>query len=83
MTKMGRIAPSALVGGWRKRRNDVPVPEEPPPEIGPSDLLKDAKFKRSYVQAPGPLAKEPWLLELYGPAQPVKKCGSPALNTNS
>ena len=45
----------------------------PPIQIGPSDLLKDAKFKRPYVQALGPLAKEPWLMELDGPAQPVEK----------
>ena len=50
------------------------APGTPPPvEIGPVDLLKDAKFKRLYVQALGPLAKEPWLMELDGPAQPVKK----------
>jgi len=45
----------------------------PPTQIGPSDLLKDAKFQRAYVQALGPLAKEPWLMELDGPAQPVEK----------
>jgi len=45
----------------------------PPMQIGPSDLSKDAKFKRPYVQALGSLAKEPWLVELDGPAQPVEK----------
>jgi hypothetical protein len=44
----------------------------PPVQIGPGVLLKDAKFKRPYVQALGPLAKEPWLMELDGPAQPVE-----------
>jgi hypothetical protein len=37
------------------------------------DLLKDAKFRRPYAQALGPLAKEPWLMALDGPAQPVEK----------
>jgi hypothetical protein len=46
---------------------------KPPVEIGPSDLLRDAKFRRSYVQALGSLAKEPWLMQLDGPAQPVRK----------
>jgi hypothetical protein len=45
----------------------------PPVEIGPPDLLKDAKFKKPYVQALGPLAKEPWLMQLDGPAPPIKK----------
>jgi hypothetical protein len=45
----------------------------PSTQIFPGALLKDAKFKRSYVQALGPLAKEPWLMELDGPAQPVEK----------
>jgi hypothetical protein len=37
------------------------------------EMLKDAKFKKPYVQALGPLATEPWLMELDGPAQPVEK----------
>jgi hypothetical protein len=53
-------------------RNMVPG-TAPPAQIGPSDLLRDAKFKRPYVQALGPLAKEPWLMALDGPAQPVEK----------
>ena len=44
-----------------------------PVQIGPPDLLKEAKFKRPYVQALGPLAREPWLMQLDGPAPPVKK----------
>jgi hypothetical protein len=52
-------------------RNMVPG-TKPPAEVGPSDLLKDAKFRRAYLQALGPLAKEPWLTQLDGPAQPVK-----------
>ena len=57
----------AAVEGGPKVMAAVPV------EIGASDLPRDAKFKRPYVQALGPLAREPWLMELDGPAQPVKK----------
>lgn len=46
---------------------------KPPQEIYPGSLLKDASFKRPYLQALGPLAKEPWLTELDGPAQPVRR----------
>ena len=53
-------------------RNVVPGTKVPV-EIGPSDLLRDVKFRRPYVQALGSLAREPWLMELDGPAQPVKK----------
>jgi len=45
---------------------------KPPEEIYPGVLLKDAKFKRPYLQALGPLASEPWLTELDGPAQAVR-----------
>jgi len=38
----------------------------------PPGLLRDARFKRAYVQALGPLAKEDWLARLDGPAQPVE-----------
>jgi len=53
-------------------RNAVPGAARPI-QIGPPELLKDARFKRPYVQALGPLAREPWLMELDGPAQPVEK----------
>jgi hypothetical protein len=50
------------------------APGTPPPvEVGPPDLLKDAKFKGPYVRALGPLASEPWLMKLDGPAPPIKK----------
>lgn len=42
-------------------------------EMMPSALLNDARFKRAYVLALGPLAREPWLIDLDGPAQPVEK----------
>ena len=53
-------------------RNAVPG-AKPPVEIYPGVLLRDAKFKRPYVQALGPLASEPWLMQMDGPAQEVKK----------
>ena len=37
----------------------------------PSELLKDASFKRAYTQSLGALAREPWLARLDGPAQAV------------
>lgn len=46
---------------------------KPAQEIYPGVLLKDARFKRPYLQALGRLASEPWLTELDGPAQEVKK----------
>ena len=74
--KVMAAVPAALKGK-RVRHCDpnrsVASGTKPPAEIGPSDLLKDAKFRRSYMQALGPLAKEPWLMTLDGPAQPVKK----------
>lgn len=53
-------------------RNAVPG-AKPPEEIYPGVLLKDARFKRPYVQALGPLASEPWLMRMDGPADAVKK----------
>jgi len=43
-----------------------------PAQVMPDILLRDAKFKRAYGQALGPLAKEHWLMVLDGPAQPVE-----------
>ena len=74
--KVMAAVPAALKGKRVRHcdpnRNVAPG-TKPPVEIGPSDLLRDAKFKRPYMQALGPLAKEPWLMELDGPAQPVRK----------
>ena len=45
----------------------------------PVDLLKDARFKAAYTKALGPLAKEPWLTNLTGPAsenRPLTVAGS-------
>lgn len=41
--------------------------------IGPPDLLRDPRFKVPYMKALGPLAREPWLTSLEGPAPEVKK----------
>ena len=50
------------------------VPGAPPPAMTfPPHMLKDASFKRAYLQALGPLAKESWLARLDGPAQEVQK----------
>jgi hypothetical protein len=53
-------------------RNAVPG-TSPAAEMMPSALLRDASFKRAYVLALGTLAKEPWLTQLDGPAQPVER----------
>jgi hypothetical protein len=42
-------------------------------EVGPPDLLRDAKFRQPYLKALGPLANEYWLKVLDGPAPPVKR----------
>ena len=74
--KVMAAVPAALKGKRVRHcdpnRNIAPG-TKPPVEIGPSDLMRDARFKRPYVQALGPFSKEPWLIELDGPAQPVKK----------
>lgn len=67
--------PKVFANGQRARhcdpnRNRAPG-AAPPVEVGPPDMLKDARFKRAYVQALGALAREPWLMRLDGPGQPV------------
>lgn len=52
-------------------RNALPG-TQPPVELGPPDMLRDAAFKSAYVKALGPLAKTAWLAKLNGPAPPVK-----------
>ncbi|NRF67284.1 hypothetical protein HLB44_09840 [Aquincola sp. S2] len=73
--KVMAMLPAALKG-QRVRHCDPNRNRAPgtaaPIQIGPPDLLKDAKFKRAYVQALGPLAREPWLMTLDGPAPPVE-----------
>jgi len=67
----------AAFKGKRVRHCDpnrnIPPGTARPSQKWPSELLGDAKFKRPYVQVLGPLAKESWLMELDGPAQPVEK----------
>ncbi|HEV7915287.1 MAG TPA: Ivy family c-type lysozyme inhibitor [Albitalea sp.] len=66
----------AVLRGQRVRhcdpnRNAVPG-IAPPAQIGPPDLLKDARFREAYLGALGPLGRERWLARLDGPATPVK-----------
>jgi hypothetical protein len=67
----------AALKGKRVRHCDPnrnAVPGAPPAAMTfPPDMLRDAGFKRAYVAALGPLAREPWLMKLDGPAQPVEK----------
>lgn len=71
------VLPKAFANGQRARhcdpnRNRVPG-TAPSAELGPPDMLRDARFKRAYVQALGALAREPWLMRLDGPGQPIGK----------
>ena len=45
----------------------------PPVHQGPTDLLRDARFKAVYGQALGPLASERWLARLDGPAPELRR----------
>lgn len=49
-------------------RNALPGVTPAPTWQNPADLLKDARFKAAYLRALGPLAREPWLARLEGPA---------------
>lgn len=44
-----------------------------PTLVGPTELLKDPAFRKAYLDALGPLAKERWLARMDGPAPPLKK----------
>jgi hypothetical protein len=45
------------------------LPGAPAPKwMAPSELLRDPKFKNAYLKTLGPLAREPWLATLSGPA---------------
>ena len=44
----------------------------PPVELAPTDLLKDARFRQAWQKAIGSLARERWLVQLDGPAPPVR-----------
>lgn len=73
--KVMQTLPAALNGKRIRHcdpnRNAVPG-SKPPAQTNPWDLLKDAAFKQAYLRALGPLAKEPWLSVLDGPAPPVR-----------
>jgi hypothetical protein len=74
--KVMAALPAALKGKRARHcdpnRNVAPG-TAPPVQVGPPDLLRDARFKRPYVHALGKLARESWLTRLDGPAPPVKK----------
>jgi hypothetical protein len=74
--KVMRALPATLKGKRARHcdpnRNVAPG-AKPPAGTGPPDLLRDANFRQPYVQALGPLAREPWLMQLDGPAPPVRK----------
>lgn len=74
--KVMSAVPDALKGKRIRHcdpnRNAAPG-TKPPAEIAPGELARDARFKRPYLLALGPLAKEPWLTTLDGPAQPIRK----------
>ncbi len=49
-------------------RNALPGAPTPAQLPDPTALLKDARFKKAYFAALGPLGQEPWLRTLNGPA---------------
>lgn len=81
--ELGPISKGAM--GLKYRRCDTPAKAstaQPPPVTatpptpglpGASDLLRDPAFKKAYVKALGRFAKEPWLMQLDGPAPETRK----------
>lgn len=53
-------------------RNALPG-AAPAVKLGPTDLLRDARFKAAYNKALGALARERWLARLDGPAPALRK----------
>ena len=72
MAAVPKVLKGTRVRHCDPNRNAVPG-AKPAEEIYPGVLLKDAKFKRAYLQALGTLASEPWLTQMDGPAQAVTK----------
>ena len=66
----------AALKGKRVRHCDPnrnAVPGAPPAAMTmPAAMLRDANFKRAYLRALGPLARESWLTTLDGPQQPIE-----------
>jgi hypothetical protein len=75
--KVMAAMPAALKGKRVRHcdpnRNAVPGAPAAVAMTMPPGMLRDANFKRAYLAALGPLAKEDWLATLDGPAQPVEK----------
>lgn len=49
------------------------APVAPGSARSPSELIRDPRFKPAYGRALGPLAREPWLAEMNGPAPELKR----------
>jgi hypothetical protein len=75
--KVMAALPAALKGKRVRHcdpnRNAVPGAPLAPAMVNPPDLLKDGNFRQPYLRALGPLAREPWLHRLDGPAPEVKR----------
>ena len=54
-------------------RNALPGATPANVERGPTYLLKDARFKAAYTKALGPLAREPWISAMEGPAPALRQ----------
>ena len=54
-------------------RNALPGTSPPAGPGSPQDLLKDARFKSTYLKALGPLAGERWVARMEGPAPDLRK----------
>jgi hypothetical protein len=54
-------------------RNALPGAAPAVIERSPADLLKEARFRAAYAKVLGPLAREPWITRLQGPAPPLRE----------
>lgn len=54
-------------------RNALPGATQANAPQGPPDLLRDARFRAAYRQALGPMAGEPWLARMDGPAPALRQ----------
>jgi hypothetical protein len=65
----------ALADQQAARANEAAAraPVAPGTARSPSELIRDPRFKPVYLRALGPLAREPWLAGMYGPAQDLRR----------
>lgn len=70
--KTRAMLPAAALGSRIRHcdpnRNALPGAPAPMALPSPPQLLKDPAFRKPYLAALGPMAREPWLRELTGPA---------------